>query len=179
MKIKSTVLASMMGVMLGGTAQAGIVEFYDFESMNEIFLRNVAAPGNLRSWAIAIDYDPALWTSVTSASLWLQLSDDDDRQPEAAVLTAFSPDRVIDLGGGSTPTWYNAGDVTSLLNVPGVDTFMTMLAPDPGKDFFYNNAKLVVSFVPVPEASAVLLMGAGVLAVVGLSRRRRAETNWA
>lgn len=179
MKIKSTVLASMMGAMLGGAAHADIVEFYDFDSMNEIFLRNVASPGNVRNWAIAIDYDPALWTSVTSASLWLNLSDDDDNQPETALLTAFNPDRVIELSGGPSPTWYDAGDVTSLLNIAGMDTFLTILAAEPGKDFFYNNAKLVVSFVPVPEASELLLIGAGLLAVAGLTRKRRTATGWA
>jgi hypothetical protein len=180
MKIKSTILASVVGAaVLGGSVQANTVEFYDFDSATEIFLRNVAAPGNIRDWTISIDFDPALWTSVTSASLWLNLSDDGDHQPETARLTAFSPDRVIELPGGSTPTWYDAGDVTSLLNVGSLDRFVTILAAEPGKDFFYHNAKLVVSFVavPVPEAAQWLLMGAGLLAVGGWAGRRRGVLN--
>jgi hypothetical protein len=84
---------------------------------------------------------------------------------------------VIELPGGSAPTWYDAGDVTSLLNVGGMDGFMTILAAEPGKDFFYHNAKLVVSFVaaPVPEAGQWLLLGAGLLAVGGMASRRRAS----
>jgi hypothetical protein len=171
MKIKSMVLGSMMGMVAGG-ACADTVEFYDFTAPNDILLRNVAAPGNTRSTAISIAYDPSLWASVTSASLWLNLSDDDDRQPEAALLTDFSPDRVIEITG-STPAWYDAGDVTALLNVGGLDAFSTILSASPGKDFFYHNAKLVVSFVPVPEASGLLLMGAGLTAAGFLLRKRR------
>lgn len=181
MKTRSTLMATLMGALLGGNAHAVTVEFYDFDFVNELFLRNVAAPGNIREWAIAIDFDPSLWTFVTSASLWLNLTDDGDNQPETARLTAFSPDRVIDLTGGSTPTWYDAGDVTSLLNVGGMDQFVTLLSPSPGKDFFYNNAKLVVSFVPmpVPEASEWLLMGAGLLTIGCLAGARRRVINWA
>ena len=180
MNIKMTVLASLLGATLSGAAYADAVEFFDFDSDTEIFLRNVAAPGNVRDWVINIDYDPSLWASVTTASLWLKLSDDADSQPEAAQLTTFSPDWVIgSLRGGATPSWYLAGDVTSLIADGGLDSFLTMLSPSSGKDFFYNNAKLVVSFVPVPEAAEALLIGVGLLAVFGLTRKRRAVANWA
>jgi hypothetical protein len=180
MNIKLTVLASLLGATLSGAAHAGAVEFFDFDADSEVFLRNVAAPGNVRDWVINIDYDPSLWSSVTTASLWLKLSDDGDSQPEAAVLPTFSPDWVISpLRAGTTPSWYLAGDVTAQIADSGLDSFLTVLAPSPGKDFFYNNAKLVVSFVPVPEAAEALLMGVGLLAVVGLTRKRRAVANWA
>ena len=178
MNIKMTVLASLLGATLSGAVHADAVEFFDFDSDNEIFLRNVAAPGNVRDWVINIDYDPSLWASVTTASLWLKLSDDADSQPEAAELTTFSPDWVIaPLRGGATPTWYLAGDVTSLIANSGLDSFLTVLSPRSGTDFYYNNAKLVVSFVPmpVPEAGEALLMGVGLLAVVGLTRKRRPD----
>jgi hypothetical protein len=174
MKVKSMLLASVMGAAAAGGACADTLEFFDFSTPNDVFLRNVAAPGNTASTAISIAYDPSLWSSVTSASLWLNLSDDADRQPEAALLTDFSPDRVVTFSG-STPAWYDAGDVTALLNVGGLDAFSTTLSASPGKDFFYHNAKLVVSFVPlpVPEASGLLLMGAGLVAAGLVVRKRR------
>lgn len=172
MKTRSMALAAVFGVAMGGAADAATIEFFDFEAPNEIFLRNVAAPGNWRSTTISIAYDPSLWASVTAASLWLSLSDDHDRQPEAALLADFSPDRVIDLSG-SSPAWYEAADVTSLLRVGGLDAFTSTLSAAPGKDFFYHNAKLVVSYLPVPEADGLLLMGTGLLAAGTLAHRRR------
>lgn len=175
---KTLIAAALVGAAFGGVANAAAIEFFAFDEPNAIFLRNVAAPGNTRSTPVVINYDPLLWSTVTTASLWVQLADNADRQSDRAILSSFSPDRVIDLPDGAPSAWYDVGDVTSFLKLPGVDTFMTMLSAAPGKSFFYNNAKLVVStFSPVPEAGEALLLGAGLLAVCGMSYRRRRATD--
>lgn len=174
---KTLVAAVLIGAAFGGAANAAVVEFFAFDEPNAIFLRNVAAPGNTRSTPVVINYDPLLWSTVTTASLWVQLTDNPDRQPVQAILSSFNPDRVITLPGGGPSGWYEVGDVTSFMKLPGVDTFMTMLSASPGESFFYNNAKLVVStFSPVPEAGETLLLGAGLLAVGGMGYRRRRAT---
>jgi hypothetical protein len=176
MKSGSLAIVAALGVLLGGSATASTIEFYDDP---------VGAPlliGGDGLSSVLIDIDTTL-TSLAgyTAALELQLSDDEGLpNGEGAVVAAFI-DEKIDVAQGTTPAWYVwGGDVASLLKLgtnqslamTGVLTLSEPLTSHPpGKDFLYYNARLV--FSAVPEASHWVLLGAGLLVAGGLARRSR------
>lgn len=166
MKLKSIAVMAAAGMALSGIAKADIAEFFDLASDISVYM-GAKNPSRL----IDIDYDGTSWASITGAELWLALSDDADRALESAALPSLGLNTpIVNMTG---KTYYFAGDVSSEVTTGGPDTFSVALWRHLGEDFQYHNAKLVVDFVPVPEASDLWMLAAGLLAVGGIAVKRK------
>ena len=176
MKSASLAIVTALGMVLGGSAAASTIQFYDDP---------VGAPlliGGDGLTSVLIDIDTTL-TSMAgyTAALELRLSDDEGRPDGEGAVVASLINEKINVDQGTTPAWYVwGGDVASLLttgtnellSLSGVLTFSEELtAHPPAKDFLYYNARLL--FTAVPEASHGLLLGVGLLVAGGFARWRK------
>lgn len=123
----------------------------------------------------SITYDTSAWASATlnSATLWLYASDDFD--PLWSEVAFVHGDGFAFLNEVDTGTAFLVGSVERLVNWGGAGTLDGRVSSVWG-DFRYSGMALRFDFTPfspVPEASTVLMLGAGLLAVGLVARRRR------
>lgn len=168
MNIRSLILGAALGLGLAGAANAATFEVFEDLQVPTVVV------GGLTSSSFDLAYDTTGWASIESATLWLQLGDNGDTAAETAVTIAGAGPSLafvttLDPSVDGL-TWYVLGSVLDLVVLGG--TGLTGTVHGLG-DFMYGGARLVVEFTPVPEASELWLLAAGLLAVGGIVVKRK------
>lgn len=154
----------------GAASAATVTYFAEASDVNTL----LTSPSSL---ALDITYDTSLWTSVSSAILTLYLSDDQGRGDgnERADITSVEGAAIsfpsFQPTGGSTWTW-QTGKTYSVPALSLLDGTLNFVLASTDGDFFYHNAKLNVTYTPVPEPTTSALLASGLL-LAGLLHRRR------
>lgn len=168
MKIKSLVSGAVLGIGLSGFADAATFAAFDLQTP-------VTTVGLSAYETFSLAYDTSGWASIDSATLYLLLGDDGDSGPEWAVTAAFG--NGSGLAFLTTPissfTGYALGSVLDLVALGGTSVTGTVFGVG---DFLYGGAMMVLEYTqytPVPEASELWMLAAGLLAVGGIAVKRR------
>jgi hypothetical protein len=183
MKLKTLAAAAAVGMALSSGADA--VDFYDVDGTPANNTPVLVTPTSPAPISINTGLSASAW-NITSASLTLYLADDErgDAQGEQALIGNYETTNLSLNGAGASNiiAYQWPVDVSGLVTHPdGYYVFnQNLFARGTGgsgngiKDFNYYDAKLVLNTTPVPEASELLLMGAGLVAVGAFARKRRA-----
>lgn len=165
MNIKSLAFGAALGLGVAGAANAETFTAFDLQLPPSLV-------GGLTSGSFDLAYDTTGWASIESATLYLLLGDDGDFFPEFAITVASGSGSTLPFL--TTPissfTGYSVGSVLDLVALGG--THLTGTVYGLG-DFIYGGATLVFEFTPVPEASELWLLVAGLLAVGGIAAKRK------
>lgn len=169
MNIKSLALGAALGL---GAAATNAATFTAYDTPTSPVGVALLSP---ESFSLA--YDTSGWASIESATLYVTLGDDGDWWPEGALTKASGNGAVSYFGTApisSSPTEYNLGSVLDLVALGGTSLTGTVFGLG---DFLYSGAKLVFEYTPtvtpVPEASELWMLGAGLLAVGGIAVKRK------
>lgn len=164
MTIKSLTLGAVLGLGLAWAANAETFTAFD--------LQPSVLVGGLTSGSFDLAYDTTGWASIESATLYLLLGDDGDAAPETAVTIASGNGSTLPFLTTPISSWtgYNLGSVLDLVALGGTGLTGTVYGLG---DFIYGGAMLVFGFTPVPEASELWLLAAGLLAVGGIVVKRK------
>lgn len=188
MKLKTLAAAAAVGMALSSGADA--LDFYDIDGTPGNNTPVLVTPTSPAAISITTGLLASAW-NITSASLTLYLADDQflDSNGERALIGNYTTSNLPLSGAGARNiiSYQWPVDVKNLITVSGgyyVFNQDLYARPTGGsgrgiKDFNYYDAKLVLNTTPVPEASELLLMGAGLVAVGAFARKRRAGTHWA
>lgn len=153
-----------MGLGAAGSAHAATFTAFDLQSTSTV---SFFSPETF-----SFEYDTTGWASIDSATLYLFLDDDDDISREAAVsyVSGNGEASVFLTAPISTLTGYSLGSVLDLVALG--ETSLTGTVFGVG-DFLYSGASLVLEYTPIPEASELWMLAAGLLAVGGIAVKRR------
>ncbi|MEA3219829.1 hypothetical protein [Immundisolibacter sp.] len=168
MNIKSLALGAALGLGAAGAAHAATFTAFDLQPTSTVSLFSPET--------FSLEYDTTGWASIDSATLYLTLGDDGDRLPEAAVsyVSGNGSASVFLTTPISTFTGYSLGSVLDLVALGGTSLTGTVFGVG---DFLYGGATLVLEytpeFTPIPEASELWMLAAGLLAVGGIAVKRR------
>lgn len=164
MKLKPFIFAAVLGTGLSGAANAATFTSFDLQTQSLV--------GGLTSDSFSLSYDTTGWASIDSATLYLLLGDDGDLASEVAVTVASGSGSSLPFL--TTPissfTGYSLGSVLDLVALGG--TSLTGSVYGIG-DFLFSGATLVLEYTPVPEASELWMLAAGLLAVGGIAVKRK------
>ncbi len=165
MNIKSIALGATLGLGAAGAAHAATFTAFDMQP-------TASTVDFFSPETFSLEYDTTGWASIESATLYLTLGDDGDVLPEAAGTAVFGNGSVSAFFTTpiSTYTGYNLGSVLDLVALGG--TSLTGVVFGFG-DFLYGGATLVFEYTPIPEASELWMLAAGLLAVGGIAVKRR------
>jgi len=159
-------LVATGALLSGATASAVPVTLTDVENVNTWL-----STWQSTSWTHNFTFAPAA-DFIYSAKLTISFTDDNDFQSEYAI-------------GGIAGSWdlavgeVDTGNRSFNINVGQVaDGILGVWVTSLFGDFRINNSTLVVSYEPtsVPEPETLALIGAGLLSVVFLRRRRAANS---
>lgn len=164
MNIKSVALGAALGLGVAGATHAATFTAFDLQPTSTVSLSSPET--------FSLAYNTAGWASIDSAKLYLTLGDDGDPLPEAAVsyVSGNGSASVFLTTPISTYTGYYLGSVLDLVALGG--TSLTGVVFGVG-DFLYGGATLVLEYTPIPEASELWMLAAGLLAVGGIAVKRR------
>lgn len=154
-----------------GTDPSGDLDGYGGEYVNRL-----EGFGDYISWTHHFGFDPPA-VSITSANLEVDFEDDDtDRW-----CWIFPIDHELGIGWGED--WsFDFGEIDTgtvgpySLNVSYLtDGLFSATVASAGGDFIIRSSRLTINYegaAPVPEPSTILLMGAGLLGLVAVGRRK-------
>lgn len=101
MKYAFLAIGAALGMVLGGSAAASTIEFYD----NPVVAPLLIGGDGLTSVLIDIDTNLTSMAGYTAA-LELRLSDDEGRPDGEGAVVASLVNEKINVDQGATPTWY-------------------------------------------------------------------------
>lgn len=162
MNIKSLALGAALGLGVAGAVHAETFTAFDVQPTSTVSSFET----------FSLEYDTTGWASIEGATLYLTLGDDGDLSPETAATAAFGNGSVSAFLTTPISTYggYNLGSVLDLVALGG--TSLTGVVFGFG-DFLYGGATLVLEYTPIPEASELWMLAAGLLAVGGIAVKRR------
>ncbi len=161
MNIKSVALGVALGLGVAGATHAATFTAFDLQPTSTVSLSSPET--------FSLAYNTAGWASIDSAKLYLTLGDDGDAVAFTTAIGdgSFSAFVTTPI---STYTGYSLGSVMDLVALGG--TSLTGVVFGVG-DFLYGGATLVLEYTPIPEASELWMLAAGLLAVGGIAVKRR------
>jgi hypothetical protein len=171
MNIKSLALGAALGLGAAGVTHADNAIYFDLQQPPS----TVTVSSFLSPETFSFTYDTTGWASIDSATLYLFLGDDDggDLATEYAISAVSGNDLTsyfLTTPISSTFTGYSLGSVLDLVALGGTSLTGSVFGIG---DFLYGGAELVLEYTPIPEASELWMLAAGLLAVGGIAVKRR------